>query len=168
MRLAPVPLFFAAEGATQGHCEMAGESSRTTHGAPSSSGWMPLPGRADPWCARTALPTMNSSAQCSRQPESKTFGKPTRSSEPVATVASGSFRTKETGQVRGTGYVMDSLEAALWAFDQSTTFEEGALLAVNLGDDADTTGADLRTIGGRILRSSQASRPVGWPWSTCA
>lgn len=34
-----------------------------------------------------------------------------------------------------------SLEAALWAFYNSGSFEKGALLAVNLGDDADTTGA---------------------------
>ncbi|HYU26697.1 MAG TPA: ADP-ribosylglycohydrolase family protein, partial [Thermoanaerobaculia bacterium] len=30
---------------------------------------------------------------------------------------------------------------ALWAFAKSTSSEHGALLAVNLGDDADTTGA---------------------------
>lgn len=43
---------------------------------------------------------------------------------------------------------MKSLEAALWAFHHSTTFEEGALLAVNLGDDADTTGAIYGQIAG--------------------
>ena len=36
---------------------------------------------------------------------------------------------------------MKSLEAALWAFHHSDSFAEGARLAVNLGDDADTTGA---------------------------
>ena len=36
---------------------------------------------------------------------------------------------------------MRSLEAALWAFQGSSNFAAGALLAVNLGDDADTTGA---------------------------
>jgi ADP-ribosyl-[dinitrogen reductase] hydrolase len=53
----------------------------------------------------------------------------------------GSFRKKELPAIRGTGYVVDSLEAALWAFHRSDTFRDGALLAVNLGDDADTTGA---------------------------
>jgi ADP-ribosyl-[dinitrogen reductase] hydrolase len=37
--------------------------------------------------------------------------------------------------------VVKSLEAALWAFYRSNTFEKGALLAANLGDDADTTAA---------------------------
>ena len=50
--------------------------------------------------------------------------------------------------VRGTGYVVDSLEAALLAFHRSSSFKEGALLAVNLGDDADTTGAVYGQIAG--------------------
>ncbi|MNW52616.1 ADP-ribosyl-[dinitrogen reductase] glycohydrolase [compost metagenome] len=36
----------------------------------------------------------------------------------------------------------------MWAFHHSTSFEEGALLAVNLGDDADTTGAVYGQIAG--------------------
>lgn len=43
---------------------------------------------------------------------------------------------------------MESLEAALWAFDYGKSFEEGLLLAVNLGDDADTTGAVYGQIAG--------------------
>jgi ADP-ribosyl-[dinitrogen reductase] hydrolase len=44
-------------------------------------------------------------------------------------------------EVRGTGYVVDSLKAAKWAFSAGNTFEECVLLAANLGDDADTTAA---------------------------
>jgi ADP-ribosyl-[dinitrogen reductase] hydrolase len=43
--------------------------------------------------------------------------------------------------ILSTGYVVDSLEAALWAFFSTGSFEEGALRVVNLGDDADTVGA---------------------------
>ena len=43
---------------------------------------------------------------------------------------------------------METLEAALWAFHKSTSFREGALMAVNLGDDADTTGAIYGQIAG--------------------
>ena len=43
---------------------------------------------------------------------------------------------------------MESLEAALWAFHRSQTFREGALLAANLGDDADTTAAIYGQIAG--------------------
>ena len=43
---------------------------------------------------------------------------------------------------------MECLEAALWAFAASSSFREGALLAVNLGDDADTTGAVYGQLAG--------------------
>jgi ADP-ribosyl-[dinitrogen reductase] hydrolase len=43
--------------------------------------------------------------------------------------------------IRSTGYVIDTFEAALWAFFTTATFEEGAIRAVNLGHDADTVGA---------------------------
>ena len=48
----------------------------------------------------------------------------------------------------GTGYVVKSLEAALWAFHKSDCFEDGCLLAVNLGDDAETTGAIFGQLAG--------------------
>ncbi len=41
----------------------------------------------------------------------------------------------------GSGYVIDSLYAATWAFMSSNSFEEAVLKAVNLGNDSDTTGA---------------------------
>jgi hypothetical protein len=66
----------------------------------------------------------------------------------VADVADGSFRRKHPPHIRGTGYVVDCLEAALWAFHRSRSFREGALLAVNLGDDADTTGAVYGQLAG--------------------
>ncbi|KIW81094.1 hypothetical protein Z517_04117 [Fonsecaea pedrosoi CBS 271.37] len=43
--------------------------------------------------------------------------------------------------IRSTGYVVDTLEASLWAFFNADTFEEAATLSVNLGYDADTVGA---------------------------
>jgi ADP-ribosylglycohydrolase len=72
--------------------------------------------------------------------------------EPLAAkihdIAAGSFLRREPPEIKGSGYVVRSLEAALWAFAKSTSFEQGALLAVNLGDDADTTGAVYGQIGG--------------------
>jgi ADP-ribosylglycohydrolase len=49
---------------------------------------------------------------------------------------------------RGTGFVVDSLHAALWAFLTSESFEEAVLKAVNLGEDADTTGAVCGQLAG--------------------
>ena len=66
----------------------------------------------------------------------------------LSDVASGSFKKKNPPDIKGTGYVVESLEAALWAFHNSDSFEEGVLKAVNLGDDADTTGAIYGQLAG--------------------
>jgi ADP-ribosylglycohydrolase len=63
-------------------------------------------------------------------------------------VASGSFKNKQPPEIKGTGFVVESLEAALWAFYHSDNFRDGALKAVNLGNDADTTGAVYGQIAG--------------------
>jgi ADP-ribosylglycohydrolase len=145
MRLAPVPLAFRRNIALAIH--NAGESSRTTHAAPTaiaaccyfaglllgalegrpkeqllSSFFYPGPDR-DHW-HRQPLP-----------PE-------------IAEIASGSFKLKEPPEIKGSGFVVRSLEAALWAFHHSDFFREGALRAVNLGDDADTTGAIYGQLAG--------------------
>jgi ADP-ribosylglycohydrolase len=59
----------------------------------------------------------------------------------VEEIASGTFRRKQPPEIRGSGYVIHSLEAALWAFHDAPDFGTAVLKAVNLGDDADTTGA---------------------------
>ena len=51
-----------------------------------------------------------------------------------------------------------TLEAALWAFASADDFESGALKAVNLGDDADTTGA----VYGQIAGVSNGSSEIPW------
>ncbi len=55
---------------------------------------------------------------------------------------------KEAAEIQGSGYVVKSLEAALWCFWHTDTFEDAILQAVNLGDDADTTGAVCGQIAG--------------------
>lgn len=59
----------------------------------------------------------------------------------IEKVAFGSFRTFGPPAIRGSGYVVKSLEAALWAFHDARDFRVAVLRAVNLGEDADTTGA---------------------------
>ena len=66
----------------------------------------------------------------------------------VAEIAAGSFERREPPEIRGTGYVVQSLEAALWALHRRGSFRDGALAAVNLGDDADTTGAVYGQLAG--------------------
>lgn len=66
----------------------------------------------------------------------------------VDAVASGSFHEKEPPDIVGGGYVVESLEAALWAFHKAADFRQAVLAAVNLGDDADTTGAVCGQLAG--------------------
>ncbi len=66
----------------------------------------------------------------------------------VQEVALGSFKRKRPPDVRGSGWVVESLEAALWAFHDADSFEDAVLKAVNLGDDADTTGAVCGQLAG--------------------
>lgn len=64
----------------------------------------------------------------------------------IMEIASGRF--KQDGPPKASGYVANTLEAALWAFYHTDTFREGALMAVNLGQDADTTGAVYGQLAG--------------------
>jgi ADP-ribosylglycohydrolase len=66
----------------------------------------------------------------------------------VDEVAAGSFRHRAPPAIRGSGYVVKSLEAALWAVYRAADFREAVLKAVNLGEDADTTGAVAGQLAG--------------------
>lgn len=52
------------------------------------------------------------------------------------------------------------MEAALWAFAASGEYREGALLAVNLGHDADTVGAIYGQLAGAHYGASGI--PESW------
>jgi ADP-ribosyl-[dinitrogen reductase] hydrolase len=66
----------------------------------------------------------------------------------IKTVVEGSYRRKNPPAIQGSGWVVKSLEAALWVFWHSSSFEEAVLKAVNLGDDSDTTGAVVGQFAG--------------------
>lgn len=78
-------------------------------------------------------------------------------------IASGSFKRKESWQVESNGFVVDTLEAALWAFHRTSSFEEGCRLAVNLGNDADTTGAVYGQIAGAFSLVALTQSPFRPP-----
>lgn len=143
MRLAPVPLFFASDPAAA--VRYAARSSRTTHAAREAVDACRYMAAMMVGAVRGA-----SKAELVDGPYSPVSG--LWDNEPlaagVAEVAGGSFKRREPPMIRGSGYVVESLEAALWAFDRSSSFREGLLMAVNLGDDADTTGAVYGQIAG--------------------
>ncbi len=143
MRLAPVPMYYA--GDAEEAIGKSADSSRTTHGAREAVDACRYFGGL----LVSALNGVNKETLLSAS-FSPVQGLWERSplAEKVAKVAAGSFQHREPPEIRGTGYVVDSLEAALWAFYKSQNFREGTLLAANLGDDADTTAAIYGQIAG--------------------
>ena len=143
MRLAPVPMYYAADAAEA--IAKAAESSRTTHQAQEAvDACRYFAGLLVSTLRGVDKETLLSPGYC--PVEGLWERKPL--AEKIAHVADGSFKDRNPPDIRGTGYVVQSLEAALWAFHRSDSFREGALLAVNLGDDADTTAAIYGQIAG--------------------
>lgn len=155
MRLAPVPLRFAADPLAA--IERSGESSRTTHGAPAAIDACRYFGGLIAGALRGVSKDELLSDRYAPVPR-YWF---TQSLHPaIDEIARGSFKHKQPPAIKGTGYVVHSLEAALWAFYRSDSFEQGCLLAVNLGDDADTTGAIYGQLAGAYYGA--AAIPIGW------
>jgi ADP-ribosylglycohydrolase len=67
---------------------------------------------------------------------------------PVEAIRQGSYQQKDGKTIKGNGYVVHSLEAALWAFATTDSFEAGMLRAVNLGEDSISTGAVFGQLAG--------------------
>lgn len=143
MRLSPVPLFYA--GNPLDAIERSGESSRTTHGARTAVDACRYMGGILAGIVRGESKETALSDHYSPVPG---YWNDNPLIDEVDEVAGGSFKLKEPPEIKGTGYVVKSLEAALWAFHKSENFRHGCLLAVNLGDDADTTGAVYGQIAG--------------------
>lgn len=78
----------------------------------------------------------------------------------IQEVAQGSFRQKQPPAIQGSGWVVKSLEASLWAFHDADAFDEAVLKAVNLGDDADTTGAICGQLAGAYWGESGISESL--------
>lgn len=78
----------------------------------------------------------------------------------IAAIMRGSWRGKQRDDIRSSGYVAHSLEAALWCVARTTNFAEAVLLAANLGDDADTTAAITGQLAG--AHYGVTGIPVRW------
>jgi ADP-ribosyl-[dinitrogen reductase] hydrolase len=78
----------------------------------------------------------------------------------VYAVAAGSWRGLRRAEVRSGGYCLDSLEAALWCFERTDSFEACILEAANLGKDADTTAAIAGQLAGAYY--GEQAIPLRW------
>ncbi len=155
MRLAPVPMRYAQDPIAA--IERSGESSRTTHGAPAAVDACRYFGGLLVGALRGASKEELLSSRYAPVPR-YWLDHPLHPA--INDIARGSFKMKQPPSIQGTGYVVKSLEAALWAFQRSDSFREGGLLAVNLGDDTDTTGAIYGQLAGAYYGA--AAIPIEW------
>jgi ADP-ribosylglycohydrolase len=63
-------------------------------------------------------------------------------------------------EIKSTGYVIDTLEAALWCFIMTDNYRDAVLTAVNLGGDTDTIAAIVGGLAG--LKYGEAEIPDKW------
>ncbi len=155
MRLAPVPMYFAGDAAEA--IDRSADSSWTTHGAREAvDSCRHYAGLLVGALRGVDKGTLLSARYCPVE------GLWERSplAEKITEIADGSFKRRQPPEIEGTGYVVRALEAALWAFHESADFREGALLAANLGDDADTTAAIYGQLAGAHYGAEAI--PVEW------
>jgi ADP-ribosyl-[dinitrogen reductase] hydrolase len=145
MRLAPMPLAYTST--PREAVELSAASSRTTHGAR----------RTVDACRYLGALIVGAIAGTSKEELLNPRYEPVEGlwrDEPLDSeideVAAGSFTRRQPPEIQGSGFVVRSLEAALWAFATTDDFREGCLAAANLGDDADTTAAIYGQLAGAV------------------
>lgn len=147
MRLAPIPMAYHNDIAT---CiDYAGISSLTTHGSEK--------------CMESAR--LFASLIClafTAKDKADIFNANAYRSDcaSVQAIADLEFLAKTYDELTGSGYVIESLESALWCFMNSTSFEDCILLSANIGNDADTTAA----ICGQIAGAFYGVDAIPDPW----
>ena len=134
MRLAPIAMFYADDARKA--IAQASVMTRTTHGAEEAID-----------CSRIMTAQLCASFSAIGDDES-----PHRpllcSSDKTRDVAFDMYQGKAEDDIRGSGYCVESLEASLWCLETTSNFRDAVLKAVNLGDDADTTGAICGQLAG--------------------
>lgn len=146
MRLAPVAIRWWHDRAAA--VEAARLQSRTTHGAP----------QAVEACAlftELLVEAINGAPK-----ENVLRARDWDGDAGIAEVAGGSWRSKARDDISSSGYVLHTLEAALWCVGRSESVAEALVLAANLGVDADTVGAVTGQLAGALWGVSGA--PAAW------
>jgi ADP-ribosyl-[dinitrogen reductase] hydrolase len=75
-------------------------------------------------------------------------------------IANETWHLRSPDSISSSGYVVHTLEAAIWAVETTDSFEEAVLKAVNLGDDADSVGAVAGQLAG--ARYGLSEIPLRW------
>lgn len=148
MRLAPVPMFYFPDRDKALH--FSGESSRTTHGAT----------ECIDACRLFSEMLLRTFAGLNKQYVLFGSDPGVVVSPAIQAIARGEYRNKSINDIHGTGYVVNSLEAALWCFLVTESFDQAVFQAANLGDDADTTAAICGQIAGAFY--GESGIPAHW------
>ncbi|WP_433588314.1 ADP-ribosylglycohydrolase family protein [Pseudomonas koreensis] len=147
MRLVPVVLFYFPD--VQQIRQFAIDSSRTTHAAPEAIE-----------CCQLLAELITKALLGASKTELHRLPVSTFNQSKVAALARGDYLVKSVSDIRGSGYSVESLEAALWCFHHTDSFAAAILQAANLGDDADTTAA----IVGQLAGAYYGIRAIPAPW----
>lgn len=135
MRLAPVAMCWALQAPETSH--FAAEATRTTHGAEEALD------------ASRLFATQLRHALNGEDKHMILVGHRARVSAPaIVEIAKGDVAGWDPAAIVGSGYVVDSLRAALWCFATTEDFAGAVLKAANLGNDADTTAAICGQLAG--------------------
>ena len=134
MRLAPIPICYQRQPLQAVH--YGGESSRTTHGSA--------------LCIDTCRYLSLLLASLINGSDKQAFSDIdyTPQTAELSAIKSGSFLEKTYEDLIGSGFVIESIESALWCFVNTDSFEACVLAAANLGNDADTTAAIAGQLAG--------------------
>jgi ADP-ribosyl-[dinitrogen reductase] hydrolase len=146
MRLAPVAIRFWNDRARLR--DVAERQSKTTHGAP----------EAIDACIAFAEVLADAIEGRSRSEVLRARSEPYVGA--IGTIMRGQWRKKARSEIRSTGYVAHSLEAALWCVDRTKAYRDAVLMAANLGEDADTTAAITGQLAGALCGASGI--PENW------
>ena len=151
MRLAPIPMYFLNN--RKEVLEYSEKSSMTTHRAPESLQAC----RVFSWMIAEAMAGASKEKILFSKPKNVL---PSASTVKIEEIFAGTYKDKSREQIKSSGYVIHSLEAALWSFWTSNTYEDAILTAVNLGDDTDTVAAICGQLAGAYYGEAQI--PANW------
>ena len=136
MRLAPVALRFWPEQPRL--IAAAADQSRTTHGAEEAVD------------ASRAFGELLADAIVGSPASDVLAPRRFTGATAIAQVIAGSWRGRTRDTIRSSGYVVHTLEAAIWAVARTGDFRGAVLLAANLADDADTVAAVAGQLAGAL------------------
>ena len=149
MRLAPVALRFWNDRPRL--ISTAAEQSRTTHGAEEAVD------------ACRAFAELLAEAIAGRPRADVLTARSFEGAPEIARIMTGSWRGRARDTIRSSGYVVHTLEAALWSVARTADFRSAVLLAANLADDADTVAAVTGQLAGALYARRRPLRPERHP-----